>query len=164
MNKQIEILNDIVKYIHVNSIVNYDSFIFEYKFNPDEGWANFHLDYCKDNQSYLASIQDFGFSTLEDLSKKLHDEMKITVILVSHSMEDVAKYVDRIMVMNKGELIYDDVPKEVFKHYEALEQIGLAAPDVTYIMNDLYKAGFPVDTDAITVEEAKNSILKALGR
>ncbi|MGR2919448.1 hypothetical protein FY049_02620 [Acinetobacter sp. 1125_18A] len=71
-----EILNDIVKYIDINSIVNYDSFIFEYKFNPDEGWANFHLDYCKDNQSYLASIQDFGFSTLEDLSKKLHDEMQ----------------------------------------------------------------------------------------
>ncbi|MCT9979469.1 hypothetical protein M2R48_14110 [Acinetobacter sp. I-MWF] len=56
--------------------MNYDSFIFEYKFNLDEGWANFHLDYCKDNQSYLASIQDFGFSTLEDLSKKLHDEVQ----------------------------------------------------------------------------------------
>ncbi|MDD6797199.1 MAG: energy-coupling factor transporter ATPase [Clostridia bacterium] len=94
--------------------------------------------------------------------RKLHDETGIAVILVSHSMEDVARYVDRIMVMNDGELIFDDKPRNVFAHYSELESVGLAAPDVTYIMNDLKRAGFAVDTDAITVEEARDNILKML--
>lgn len=92
--------------------------------------------------------------------RKLHDETGIAVILVSHSMEDVARYVDRIMVMNRGQLIYDDKPRNVFAHYKELERIGLAAPDVTYIMNELRDAGLDVDTDAITIEEAKKSILR----
>lgn len=92
--------------------------------------------------------------------RKLHDETGIAVILVSHSMEDVARYVDRIMVMNQGQLIYDDKPRNVFAHYKELERIGLAAPDVTYIMNELRDAGLDVDTDAITIEEAKESILR----
>lgn len=111
-----------------------------------------------------AGLDPKGRDEILDYIKKLHDEMKITVILVSHSMEDVAKYVGRIMVMNAGELIFDGSPKEVFRHYKELEQVGLAAPEVTYIMNDLHRAGFPVDTDAITVAEAKNSILKVLNR
>ena len=109
-----------------------------------------------------AGLDPKGRDEILDYIKKLHDEMKITVILVSHSMEDVAKYVERIIVMNKGELVYDDAPKTIFRHYKELEKIGLAAPEVTYIMNDLKKAGFQVDTDAITVEEARDSILKAL--
>lgn len=92
--------------------------------------------------------------------RKLHDETGIAVILVSHSMEDVARYVDRIMVMNQGQLIYDDKPRNVFAHYKELERVGLAAPDVTYIMNELRGAGLDVDTDAITIEEAKESILR----
>lgn len=92
--------------------------------------------------------------------RKLHDETGIAVILVSHSMEDVARYVDRIMVMNRGQLIFDDKPRNVFAHYKELEQVGLAAPDVTYIMNELRDAGLDVDTDAITIEEAKESILR----
>ena len=92
--------------------------------------------------------------------RKLHDETGIAVILVSHSMEDVARYVDRIMVMNQGQLIYDDKPRNVFAHYKELERVGLAAPDVTYIMNELRDAGHDVDTDAITIEEAKESILR----
>lgn len=92
--------------------------------------------------------------------RKLHDETGIAVILVSHSMEDVACYVDRIMVMNQGQLIFDDKPRNVFAHYKELEQVGLAAPDVTYIMNELRDAGLDVDTDAITIEEAKESILR----
>lgn len=92
--------------------------------------------------------------------RKLHDETGIAVILVSHSMEDVARYVDRIMVMNQGQLIYDDKPRNVFVHYKELERVGLAAPDVTYIMNELRDAGLDVDTDAITIEEAKESILR----
>ena len=100
---------------------------------------------------------------LFEVAVKLQKETGITVILVSHSMEDVAKYVDRIMVMNDGILMYNGTPKEVFAHYKELEKIGLAAPQVTYIMNDLKNAGF-VDVSAITIEEAKTSILKALGK
>ena len=96
--------------------------------------------------------------------KKLQKETGITVILVSHSMEDVAEYVDRIIVMNKGRVMFDDVPKEVFKHYEALEEIGLAAPQVTYIANRLKKEGFSLDTNVTTILEAKDAILKAFGK
>ncbi|MBR4983392.1 MAG: energy-coupling factor transporter ATPase [Lachnospiraceae bacterium] len=92
--------------------------------------------------------------------KKLQKETGITIILVSHSMEDVAEYVDRIIVMNKGRVMFDDVPKEVFKHYEELEEVGLAAPQVTYIMNRLNKEGFSLDTNVTTIPEAKEAILK----
>ncbi|MCR5516396.1 MAG: energy-coupling factor transporter ATPase [Lachnospira sp.] len=101
--------------------------------------------------------RDEIFSVLENLRNT-----GITIILVSHSMEDVATHVDRIMVMNDGILKYDDTPKNVFRHHKELEEIGLAAPKVTYIMNDLKNAGFDVDTDAITIEEAKKSILEIL--
>ena len=86
----------------------------------------------------------------------------MTVILVSHSMDDVANYVNRIMVLNDGVLTYDDTPRNVFRHFKELEAIGLAAPQVTYIMNDLKQAGLNVNTDAITISEAKESILAAL--
>ena len=90
--------------------------------------------------------------------------MGITIILVSHSMDDVANYVQRIIVMNKGRVAFDDEPKEVFRHYKELEEIGLAAPQVTYVMQELHEAGFPVDTDVTTLEDAKNEILKAFGK
>lgn len=109
-----------------------------------------------------AGLDPKGRDEILDCVKKLHDEMKITVILVSHSMEDVAKYVDRIMVINDGKLVFNNEPKAVFARHEELEKIGLAAPSVTYIMEDLYKAGFDVDRSAITIEEAKNSILNLL--
>lgn len=111
-----------------------------------------------------AGLDPKGRDDILDCVKKLQKETGITVILVSHSMEDVAKYVDRIMVMNDGILMYNGTPKEVFAHYRELEKIGLAAPQVTYIMNDLKNAGFDVDVSAITIEEAKTSILKALGK
>ena len=111
-----------------------------------------------------AGLDPKGRDDILDCVKKLQKETGITVILVSHSMEDVAKYVDRIMVMNDGILMYNGTPKEVFAHYKELEKIGLAAPQVTYIMNDLKNAGFDVDVSAITIEEAKTSILKALGK
>ena len=111
-----------------------------------------------------AGLDPKGRDDILDCVKKLQKETGITVILVSHSMEDVAKYVDRIMVMNDGILMYNGTPKEVFAHYKELEKIGLAAPQVTYIMNDLKNAGFDVDVSAITIEEAKTSIVKALGK
>ena len=107
-----------------------------------------------------AGLDPAGRDEILDQISKLHKERKITVILVSHSMEDVAKYVDRIIVMNKGEVIYSDVPKKVFANYKVLETIGLAAPQVTYVMNGLREQGIMVDTSATTIDEAKEEILK----
>ena len=111
-----------------------------------------------------AGLDPKGRNEILDQVAKLREETGITVILVSHSMEDVAKYVDRIIVMNKGQIMYDDVPKEVFRHYKELESVGLAAPSVTYIMQALKEKGLPADTDITTIGEAKAAILKALGR
>ena len=77
-------------------------------------------------------------------------------------MDDVAKYVDRIVVMNQGGVMYDDEPVNVFRYYKELEAVGLAAPQVTYIMHALKEKGLAVDEDATTIEEAKNTILEAL--
>ncbi len=96
--------------------------------------------------------------------KRLQTETGMTILLVSHSMEDVAEYVDRIIVMNRGSVMYDDVPREVFKHYRELEEVGLAAPQVTYIMHALKEEGLDVDVNATTIEEAAQDILRALGR
>ena len=108
-----------------------------------------------------AGLDPQGRDEILDQIQLLHRERKITVILVSHSMEDVAEYVDRLIVMNHGEAVYNDAPKNVFQHYTELERIGLAAPQVTYVMNQLKEKGFPVDSQATTLEEAKNSIMKA---
>ena len=111
-----------------------------------------------------AGLDPKGRDEILDQIAKLREETGMTVILVSHSMEDVAKYVDRIIVMNKGQVMFDDVPKEVFGHYKELEGVGLAAPQVTYIMQALKENGLPVDTDITTIEEAKTAILQALNR
>ncbi len=111
-----------------------------------------------------AGLDPKGRDEILDQIASLHKEMGITVILVSHSMEDVAKYVERIIVMNKGSVLYDDTPKEVFRHYKELEQVGLAAPQVTYIMQALLKEGIPVNTDVTTIPEARDEILRVLGR
>ena len=94
--------------------------------------------------------------------KQLQTQTNMTILLVSHSMEDVAEYVDRIVVMNKGKVMYDDVPKKVFSHYKELEEVGLAAPQVTYILHDLRERGFRVDVNATTIEEAAEAVLQAL--
>ena len=86
------------------------------------------------------------------------------MLLVSHSMEDVANYVKRIIVMNKGQVLYDDVPSRVFEHYQELETVGLAAPQVTYVTQTLKSQGWDIDTSVTTIEEAKQAILKALNK
>ena len=111
-----------------------------------------------------AGLDPQGRDEILDMVKAMHEQTQMTVILVSHSMEEVAKYVGRILVMNDGCLMYDDVPREVFAHYRELEKIGLAAPQVTYIMHALKERGMDVDTDAITIEEGFKSICKAFGR
>ncbi len=94
--------------------------------------------------------------------KNLQAETGMTILLVSHSMEDVAEYVERIIVMNKGSVMYDDIPKQVFSHYKELEEVGLAAPQVTYILHELKKRGLDVDINATTIEEAADTVEKAL--
>lgn len=94
--------------------------------------------------------------------KKLQTETGMTILLVSHSMEDVAEYVDRIIVMNRGSVLFDDTPRRVFAHCRELEEVGLAAPQVTYILRELKKNGLNVDTSALTVGEAADEIMRAL--
>lgn len=109
-----------------------------------------------------AGLDPQGRDDILDMVSDLHKKTGNTIILVSHSMEDVAKYVDRILVMNDGVLMYDDAPKEVFAHYKELEKIGLAAPEITYIMNDLKERGMDVSTRITTVDEGFEAILNLL--
>lgn len=109
-----------------------------------------------------AGLDPKGRDEILDLVSRLRTEKNITIILVSHSMEDVANYVDRIVVMDKGTVKMNDVPAEVFKRHSELEEMGLAAPEVTYIMQELFKGGLKVAKDATTVKEACASIIKAV--
>ncbi len=109
-----------------------------------------------------AGLDPKGRDDILDQIAYLHKQTGMTVILVSHSMEDIARYADRIIVMNHGEVMYNDTPKNVFEHYQELEQVGLAAPQVTYIMHDLKEKGFAVKSGVTTVEEAADEIMKAL--
>ena len=109
-----------------------------------------------------AGLDPRGRDEILDQIERLHHEKKMTIILVSHSMEDIAKYVDRILVMNHGEKVFDDTPKEVFKHYRELEAIGLAAPQITYVVHTLRDHGVPIDNNITTVEEARDEILALL--
>ena len=111
-----------------------------------------------------AGLDPKGRDEILDQIAKLKQEMGITVVLVSHSMEDIARYVDRIIVMNRGSVMFDDIPREVFGHVKELEAVGLAAPQVTYIIQALHEKGMAVNTDVTTLEEAEREILKALGK
>ena len=111
-----------------------------------------------------AGLDPKGRDEILDQVERLHKETGMTVILVSHSMEDVARYVERIIVLNRGEKMLDGTPREVFRHYKELEKVGLAAPQVTYIMHDLKEKGFPVSVHVTTVQEAADEIMKALER
>lgn len=110
-----------------------------------------------------AGLDPKGRDEILDRIAGLREETGMTVILVSHSMEEVAKYVERIIVMNQGRVAYDDAPLEVFRHDKELEAMGLGAPQFTYIMKALREKGLPVNPHVITLEEARDSILQALG-
>ena len=107
-----------------------------------------------------AGLDPSGRDEILDLVAKLHKERNLTVILVSHSMEDVARYVERLIVMNHGTVAFDATPGEVFSHYKELEKIGLMAPQVTYVMEGLARR-VTLPHNAITVQEAVDSILQA---
>ena len=106
-----------------------------------------------------AGLDPKGRDEILEEIRQLHKERGMSIVLVSHSMEDVARYVDRIIVMNQGQVRFDGVPAEVFRHYKELEAIGLAAPQMTYVMQELKEKGADVDTDATTIEEAADAIL-----
>ena len=107
-----------------------------------------------------AGLDPKGRDEILDQVEKLHKETGMTVILVSHSMEDIARYVERIIVMNHGEKMLDGAPREVFCHYKELEKVGLAAPQVTYVMHDLKERGMDVSPDVTTIEEAADEIMR----
>lgn len=106
-----------------------------------------------------AGLDPQGREEILDMIAKLHEENDMTIILVSHSMDDVANYVERLIVMGNGKVVFDDVPKEVFKNVTELESMGLAIPEVTYIMRQLRKDGFMVDDTVTTIEEACAEII-----
>ena len=106
-----------------------------------------------------AGLDPKGRDEILGLIAGMKRELNMTIILVSHSMDDVARYVDRIMVMGGGKLLYDDEPVKVFRHVTELEELGLAAPQITYIMKLLKERGLDVSSDALTVEEAAAEIM-----
>ena len=106
-----------------------------------------------------AGLDPKGRDEILGLIADMKRDLNMTIILVSHSMDDVARYVDRIMVMGGGKLLYDDEPVKVFRHVKELEELGLAAPQITYIMKLLKERGLDVSTDALTVEEAAKEIM-----
>lgn len=111
-----------------------------------------------------AGLDPRGRDEILDEIAALHWEKGMTIVLVSHSMEDIARYADRILVMNRGEKMFDGTPKEVFGHYKELEKIGLAAPQITYVVHQLQEHGIPIKGDITTVEEARDEILRLLGK
>lgn len=111
-----------------------------------------------------AGLDPAGRDKILNCIKELHRVRGIGVVLVSHSMEDVANYAERIIVMNHGQIMYDDTPQKVFAHYKELEKIGLAAPQITYIMHQLKDDGLDVDVNIIHLEDARDNILKCIGR
>lgn len=111
-----------------------------------------------------AGLDPKGRDEIYQLITELHKQRNITVIIVSHSMEDMADYVDRLIVMNEGKVALDGTPSQVFSHYKELEQIGLMAPQVTYVMEELTRRGLVLPHNAIHVDQAVDSIRQALGK
>ena len=106
-----------------------------------------------------AGLDPRGRDEILGLISRMKKEYSMTIILVSHSMDDVARYVERIIVMGGGKKIFDNTPEGVFRHYKELEDLGLSAPQITYIMNLLKEKGLDVRTNALTVEQAAEEIL-----
>lgn len=106
-----------------------------------------------------AGLDPEGKDEILDLIEKLHQERKITVIVVSHSMEDMGKYAERLIVMDSGCIAYDGTPEEVFSHYNELEKIGILAPQVTYVVEGLAQKGIRLPHNAINVKQAADAIL-----
>ena len=111
-----------------------------------------------------AGLDPRGRDEILAIADDLHDSMKMTVIIVSHSMDDLAEHVDRMLVMHDGKLVMDGPSREVFMHREELESMGLAVPEASAILSDLRARGIPVRDGLITMKEAEQEILKIFGR
>jgi len=111
-----------------------------------------------------AGLDPKGRENILETVKDLREKKKITIILVSHSMDDVANYADRIMAMDHGKLVYFDVPEKVFSRIEELEAMGLSAPQMTYLARDLIRNGFDMDPTVLNPEDARDQILKNFGK
>ena len=109
-----------------------------------------------------AGLDPQGRDEILDQIAKLNHDAGIGVVLVSHSMEDVAKYASRILVFSEGRLRFDGTPREVFAHYKEMEEMGLSAPQVTYIAEALREKGFDLPKDLLTVDEAADAICAIL--
>ena len=109
-----------------------------------------------------AGLDPAGRDDILEQIKFLHEKYNMTIILVSHSMEDVGKLAEKIIVMNDGHIELQGKPKEVFREIDTLERIGLAVPQVTYLMRELKRKGFNVSEDIFTVEKAKSELLNIL--
>ena len=106
-----------------------------------------------------AGLDPRGRDEILGLIAEMKKERNMTIILVSHSMDDVARYVERIMVMGGGKLLFDDEPVKVFRHVKELEELGLSAPQITYVMRMLRERGLNVNADVLRVKEAAEEIL-----
>ena len=111
-----------------------------------------------------AGLDPKGRDDILEQIKILHEKYKMTIVLVSHSMEDVGKLAERIVVMNKGKVTLTGKPAEIFKEVETLEEIGLAVPQVTYLMRALKEKGFNVSDEVFTVEEGSKELLRVLSK
>jgi energy-coupling factor transport system ATP-binding protein len=111
-----------------------------------------------------AGLDPKGRDDILNQISKLHKDYNMTIIIVSHSMEDVAKIAERIIVMNHGEVALQGTPAEVFKEIDMLEEIGLGVPQVTYLVRELRKKGFNISDNIFTIEEAKKELLSILSK
>ena len=109
-----------------------------------------------------AGLDPKGRNELFEQLQKMHRELGLTIILISHSMEDVARYVEKLFVLYKGQVAYQGSPREVFAHGKELEEMGLAMPQIRYVMEALKAKGMPVTEDVLTVEEAASVLITYL--
>lgn len=107
-----------------------------------------------------AGLDPEGANDILKLLRRLHDEQNMTVMIASHSMEDMGKFVDRLIVLNGGTVAFDGTPAQVFSHYKELERIGLRAPQVTYVLEGLAGHGIPISHGAVNVGQAVDAILR----
>lgn len=112
----------------------------------------------------IAGLDPKGRDDILNQIRKLHDDYKITTIMISHSMEDVAKVADRVVVMNHGSIVLDGKVSDIFKEVDVLEDIGLGVPQVTYLLRELRKKGFDISDDIYTIKDAKKAILEYLNK
>ena len=111
-----------------------------------------------------AALDPYGRDEILSILEDLHRKKNITILLVSHSMDEVARFAQRIIVMDKGEILMDGTPADIFRRHKELEEIGLAAPQAMYIMKELKEYGLPVDTEVFTPQEAVKEIVKEINR